>query len=244
MDSNTNQQKIALITGAADRVGKAIALHLANAGYDIGIHYRTSEDQANQTKKEVEVLGRKAYLFKADLANPAEIEGMFQQLSQITAHLDVLINSAAIMPRSDLMKITWQDWDAILNTNLRAVWLVSRHAVAFMENKGVMINISDTGADLHWTGYGAYGISKYALNELTCLMAKQLGPSIRVCAIAPGLLMKPEDMKQQEWDKLAARVPMHSAGDLRSVMTTIDLLIANEYITGEIITLNGGASLG
>jgi pteridine reductase len=244
MDSYTNQKKFAFITGAADRVGKGIALHLANGGYDIGIHYRTSEAKANQTKKEVEALERKAYLFKADLANPAEIEGMFQQLSQITTRIDVLVNSAAIMPRSDLMKITWQDWDAILNTNLRAVWLVSRHAEAFMENKGVMINISDAGADLHWTGYGAYGISKYALNELTCLLAKQLAPSIRVCAIAPGLLMKSEDMTQGEWDKLAARVPMQSAGDLKSVMTTIDLLIANEYITGEIITLNGGASLG
>ena len=113
-----------------------------------------------------------------------------------------------------------------------------------MENKGVIINISDAGADLHWTGYGAYGISKYALNELTCLLARQLAPAIRVCGIAPGLLLKSVDMAPEEWDKLAARVPMQSAGDLGSVLKTIDLLIANEYITGEIITLNGGASLG
>lgn len=148
------------------------------------------------------------------------------------------------MPKSDLMKISWEDWDRIINVNLRAAWLVSRQAVAFMRKKGVIINISDAGADLHWTGYGAYGISKYALNELTRLLARQLAPAIRVCGIAPGLLMKADETTQEEWDKLAERVPMQSAGDIKSLLATIDLLISNEYITGEIITLNGGASLG
>ena len=244
MITNTNQQKFAFITGAADRVGRAIALHLAETGYDVGIHYYTSEDQAAHTQREIESLGRKSFIVKADLANPTEIENMFREVSQNNTYIDVLVNSAAIMPRSDLMKISWQEWDQIFNVNLRAAWLISRNAVDFMQDKGVIINISDAGADLHWTGYGAYGISKYALNELTCLIARQLAPAIRVCGIAPGLLLKSEEMTQEEWVKLAARVPMQSAGDIESLMTTIDMLIANEYITGEIITLNGGASLG
>lgn len=244
MISNSNHKKFALITGAATRVGKAIALHLAETGYDIGIHYRNSEIHAIETKLEIEALGRRAFIVKADLSNPYEIESMYQQLSQTTKHIDVLVNSAAIMPQSDLMKISWQEWDQIFNTNLRAAWLVSQQAVAFMSSNGVIINISDAGADLHWTGYGAYGISKFALNELTCLLARQLAPAIRVCGIAPGLLLKNDEMNQKEWDKLAARVPMQSAGDIKSLMATIDLIITNEYITGEIITLNGGASLG
>ena len=239
-----SDKKIALITGGAHRVGKAIAIHLAKSGYDIGIHYGTSEDQAVETKNEIEALGRQAALFKADLEDPDAIENMFHSFSQQYSHLDVLINSAAVMPKSDLMKISWEDWDRIINVNLRAAWLVSRQAVAFMRKKGVIINISDAGADLHWTGYGAYGISKYALNELTRLLARQLAPAIRVCGIAPGLLMKADETTQEEWDKLAERVPMQSAGDIKSLLATIDLLISNEYITGEIITLNGGASLG
>jgi len=244
MISNTREQKFALITGAADRVGRAIALHLAETGFDVGIHYYTSEDQAAHTQREIESLGRKAFIIKANLANPTDIENMFKELSQNNAHINVLVNSAAIMPRSDLMKISWLEWDQIFNVNLRSAWMVSRNAVDFMQDKSLIINISDAGADLHWTGYGAYGISKYALNELTCLLARQFAPAIRVCGIAPGLLLKSAEMTQEEWVKLAARVPMQSAGDIESIMKTIDMLIANEYITGEIITLNGGASLG
>ena len=244
MNSIINDRKFALVTGGANRVGKAIALHLAETGYDIGIHYRTSEDQAVQTKSEIEALGRRAFLVKADVTNPLDIEGMFQQLNQNIAHIDVLVNSAAIMPKSDLLKISWQEWDQIFNINLRAAWLISRQVVAFMPTKGVIINISDAGVDLHWTGYGAYGISKYALNELTCILARQLAPAIRVCGIAPGLLLKPDEMPVEEWDKLATRIPMQSAGDVKSLLATLDLLITNEYITGEIITLNGGDSLG
>ena len=169
MISNTREQKFALITGAADRVGRAIALHLAETGFDVGIHYYTSEDQAAHTQREIESLGRKAFIIKANLANPTDIENMFKELSQNNAHINVLVNSAAIMPRSDLMKISWQEWDQILNVNLRAAWLVSRNAVDFMQDKSLIINISDAGADLHWTGYGAYGISKYALNRINLL---------------------------------------------------------------------------
>ena len=114
MISNTHQQKFAFITGAADRVGRAIALHMAETGYDVGIHYRTSEEKAIQTQREIEALGRRAFIFKANLANPDEIKSMFKQLSQNNSHIDVLVNSAAIMPRSDLMKISWHDWDQVL----------------------------------------------------------------------------------------------------------------------------------
>jgi pteridine reductase len=148
------------------------------------------------------------------------------------------------MPISDLMKISNEEWDEIININLRAVWLISRRASEMMTDGGVIINMIDGGAKLHWTGYGVYGISKVALNELTMLLARQLAPKIRVCGIAPGLLMKSENMPQEEWDKLAERVPMKSAGDTSAVVETLDLLIDNGYITGEIITLNGGASLG
>ncbi len=244
MKNDLKKEKLALVTGGANRVGKEIALHLAKGGFDVAIHYFSSEEAAYQTKDEIESLGRKAFILRADLGNPVEIEKLFQQLAYQARSIDVLVNSAAVMPKSDLMKITWQEWDRIFNINLRAAWLMSSNSAGMMEDGGVIINISDAGADLHWTGYGAYGISKLALNEMTRLLAKQLAPAIRVCGIAPGLLLKPSDMPNEDWERLAARVPMKSAGDLSALLATIDLLIANDYITGEIITLNGGASLG
>ncbi len=237
-------QKLALVTGAAHRVGRELALHLARRGFDIALHYGKSEEEAKHTSQEIEVLGRHVMLLKADLANPAEIEVLFHTLRQKAESLDVLVNSAAVMPRSDLLKITWQEWDDVFAVNLRAAWLMARHASQLMHSGGVILNISDAGADLHWTGYGAYGLSKFALNELTRLLARQLAPAIRVCGIAPGLLLKAEEMPQAEWERLAARVPMKSAGDVQGLLDAVDLLLANEYITGETITLNGGASLG
>jgi len=239
-----NSNKFALVTGGARRVGKAIALHLANMGFDVGIHYGHSEGEAAQTRSEIEAEGRTAELYCADLVDPDAISRMFTEIAKKHKTIDVLVNSAAVMPRSDLQVIGWQEWDRILNVNLRAPWLVSVQAAGLMKNGGVILNISDAGAGLHWTGYGAYAISKQGLNELTCLLAKELAPKIRVCGIAPGLLLKPEDMPGAEWERLAAKVPMQGAGDLASLLATVDLLIENGYITGETITLNGGASLG
>lgn len=242
--SPQKSQKFALVTGAAKRVGKVIAIHLSESGYDIGIHFSNSKEDAIQTQKEVQTIGRKALLLQADLTKPDEINEMFKQLSRAGVELKVLINSAAIIPRSDLMKITWQGWDQVMNSNLRSVWLMCQQAAQAMKKGGVILNISDAGVELLWTGYGAYLVSKTGVNELTRIMARQLAPAIRVCGIAPGLLLKSPELTDEEWDKLAQRVPMQSAGDIHSFLATIDLLINNDYITGEIITLNGGASLG
>lgn len=244
MTTIKKSKKNALVTGGARRVGKAIALHLARSGYDVGVHYETSAEDAFKTKMEIESLGQKCFLYKADLSNPAEIETMFLEISTNVSLIDILVNSAAVMPKSDLMKISPNEWDEIIDINLRAPWLLSVKAAAMMNTGGVILNISDAGAEMHWTGYGAYGISKYGLNELTRLLAKQLAPEVRVNGIAPGLLLRAEEMSVEDWNKLAGRVPMQSEGDFESLMATIDLLISNGYITGEIITLNGGASLG
>lgn len=243
-NNKTYPGKFALVTGAAARVGKATALHLAEVGYDIGLHWFTSQSEAESTRSEIEGLGRKVYLLQADLRQPLEIEKMFSKVGETGVNMTLLVNSASVMPRSDLMEINWQEWDDIINLNLRAVWLMSQQAARVMNPGGLVLNISDGGATQQWTGYGAYVISKNGVNALTKLLAKQLAPTLRVNAIAPGLLLKPPSMTDKEWQKLAERVPMLSAGDMEGFISTIDLLISNEYITGEIITLNGGDTLG
>ncbi len=243
-ETKNKPSKFALVTGAAARVGRAIALHLAELGYDIGLHWNTSRLEVENTRLAIKGMGRKADLFQADLREPKEIEKMFNEMRETGVNLNLLVNSASIMPRSDLMQITWQEWDDVFNINLRAVWLMCQFAGRVMQQGGLILNISDAGATQQWTGYGAYVISKTGVNAVTRLMAKQLAPAVRVNGIAPGLLLKPAAMTVEEWQKLAERVPMRSAGDMESFLSTIDLLIENEYITGETITLNGGDTLG
>lgn len=141
------------------------------------------------------------------------------------------------------MKIEIEDWDKIMNLNTRSVWLTTRESALRMRDGGVVINISDVGARKNWTGYGVYVVSKAAVETLTRLMARQLAPAVRVNAIAPGLLLRSSDLSEKEWQALIDRVPMKKAGDSRQFLATLDFLLDNEYITGEIITLAGGNQL-
>jgi pteridine reductase len=239
-----NSPTLALVTGASKRLGREIALNLARKGYSIGLHYFRSTFEAESTKREIEALGSRVVLLKADLRDPKAIVTLFEEIEETKIELGLLVNSAAIMPKSDLLTIAFEEWENVMNSNLRSVWLCSQQAVPLMKEGGLILNISDVGADQSWTQYGAYVISKAGVNTLTRILAKQLAPKIRVCGIAPGLLMRSPNMKNEEWDQLASKVPMKSAGDLSSFFATIDLLIENGYITGETIKLDGGSSLG
>lgn len=242
MDTD-KEMPLAMITGAARRVGKLIALHLARQGYAIGLHYHSSLTEAQKTANEIRSIGVPVYLLGADLTREQEINDLFKQIDEIQHPFKVLVNSAAVMMRSDLMKIEIKDWEKIMSLNIRSVWLTSREAALRMKTGGTIINISDVGARKNWTGYGAYVISKAAVETLTRLMARQLAPSIRVNAIAPGLLLRGSDLNEEEWQALIDRVPMKKAGDSQQFLAALDFLLNNEYITGEIITLAGGYQL-
>ncbi len=241
--SANRDKPLALVTGAARRVGKLIALHLARQGYAIGLHFNTSVTEAQKTAEEIRSIGVPAYLLAADLTSEKEINDLFEKIDNIQHPIKVLVNSAAVMKQSDLMKINIDDWEKIMNLNMRSVWLTSRESALRMQTGGSIINISDVGARKNWTGYGAYTISKSAVETLTRLMARQLAPSIRVNAIAPGLMLRGSDLSEEEWQTLIDRIPLKKAGNPQQLLATLDFLISNEYITGEIITLAGGYQL-
>lgn len=234
---------LAIVTGAARRIGRLIALHLAHKGFAIGLHYFTSESEAESTAGEIRNCGVPVFLLKADLTDSQEIEDLFNRLDKIHHPLRVLINSAAIMQESDLMKITPGEWDKVISLNLRSVWLTSREAARRMQTGGSIINLSDVGAHKNWTRYGAYAISKSAVETLTRTLAVQLAPGIRVNAIAPGLVMRDGKTSEELWQVLVKKVPMNRQADTNQLLETLDFLLSNEYITGEIITLAGGYQL-
>jgi len=230
--------KIALVTGSARRVGRLIALELAKIGWDLLIHYNSSKEIALSTAGEIQKMGVNAYLIHADLSNPAEINSMFSEAAQI-GRIDLLVNSASQMITSPFNSVTVPEWDAMMNLNLRAPLLCSQLAFQQMNEGGLIINISDASAHQIWRYNAVYGLSKSSLNHLTVMLADSFKPKVRVNAIAPGLLLQPEDMSNESWMSLMQKIGKEQVSPL-ALSNALSLLIDDSSITGEVIQLPGG----
>jgi NAD(P)-dependent dehydrogenase (short-subunit alcohol dehydrogenase family) len=238
-------QPLALVTGGAHRLGKAFALTLARMGYSIALHYHSAEKQALQTKAEIESFGAEVYLLKADLTQPDQIQSMFSQLDFILhpSSFTLLVNSASLMPVGNPRDLDLQDWDSALDLNLRAPFLLAQQAAKRMTSGGLIVNISDIGAQKAWSRYPSYSVSKAGLESLTKLLARAFAPTIRVNAIAPGLVLPSDVVTQEKWNQLVEKLPLKRAATLDEITYTLQFLINNEYITGQTIVVDGGYSL-
>lgn len=236
---------LALVTGGAQRLGKAFALTLARMGYSIALHYHKSEAAAQQAKTELETLGVQVYLFRADLTQPDQIQALFSAFDANlrTLTFNLLVNSASLMPVGNPRNLELQDWDSALDLNLRAPFLLAQQAAKRMTGGGLIVNISDVGAQKAWSRYPSYAVSKAGLESLTKLLARSLAPGIRVNAIAPGLVLPSDVVTPEQWDKLVERLPLKRPATLDEITSVLEFLIRNEYITGQIIVVDGGYSL-
>ena len=230
---------LALVTGAAHRLGKVFALALAQEGYDLFLHYHRSKDAALQTKAEIESLGRNGTLARADLTDPAQITSLFSGIET----LDVLVNSAAFMPGGNLDGLSIETWDTSLDLNLRAPFLLSQAASQKMMEGGLIVNITDVGAQKAWSRYPSYTVSKAALESLTRVLARALAPQIRVNAIAPGFVLQSDIVPAEEWERLLKRVPLKRPARPEEIASALVFLLHNEYMTGQTIVVDGGYSL-
>jgi pteridine reductase len=238
-----DEHPLALVTGAAHRLGKAFALTLARRGYAILLHYHTSREKAEQTAAAIKAFGVPVHLVQANLTDPAGIDSLFTFADSLPHKLKVLVNSAAVMQKKDLRTITVNDWDTTLDLNLRAPFLLGQAAAKRMTAGGLIVNVSDVGAEKLWTGYPAYVISKSALDTLTRLMAKTYAPAIRVNAIAPGLVLPSENVTPEEWEKLVQRLPLQRPASVGEVAAALEFLLKNESVTGQTVVVDGGYSL-
>jgi pteridine reductase len=230
---------LALVTGAAHRLGKAFALTLANAGYDIVLHYNSSSDEAIQTKTEIESLSRTVTLIQADLTDPEQIQSLVSNLQS----LKVLVNSAAYMPSGNVNALTLENWDTSLDLNLRAPFLLAQECAKKMTDGGLIVNITDVGAQKTWSRYPSYTVSKAALESLTKILARALAPKIRVNAIAPGFVLQSDIVPAEEWERLIGRIPLKRPARAEEITSALEFLLKNEYITGQTIVVDGGYSL-
>lgn len=236
-------RSLALVTGGAQRLGKAFALSLARMGFAIGLHYRNSAQEAFQTKKEIEALGVPVYLLRADLTKPEKINKLFEIVREFDEPLKALVNSAAVMPVGHPKDLPLEDWDAALDLNLRAPFLMAQEAARLMTEGGLIVNVSDIGANKAWSRYPSYAVSKSALESLTKVLARAFAPKIRVNAIAPGLVLQSDVVTPEEWDRLVQRLPLKRPARTEEITSALEFLIHNEYVTGQTIVVDGGYSL-
>ena len=230
---------LALVTGAAHRLGKAFALTLARLGYDIVLHYHSSSDEALQTQVEIESLSRNVFLVQADLTNPSELDFLLSTFHS----LDVLVNSAAFMPHGNVDALTLENWDTALDLNLRAPFLLAQACASKMTDGGLIVNITDVGAQKAWSRYPSYTVSKAALESLTKILARALAPKIRVNAIAPGFVLQSDIVPAEEWERLIGRIPLKRPARTEEITSALEFLIQNQYVTGQTIVVDGGYSL-
>jgi len=230
---------LALVTGAAHRLGKSFALTLARLGYDILLHYHSSVEEALQTRLEIESLSRSVTLAQADLTDPTEIQSLISNLE----HLNILVNSAAFMPKGKVDSLTLENWDTTLDLNLRAPFLLAQESAKKMTDGGLIVNISDVGAQKAWSRYPSYTVSKAALESLTKILARALAPKVRVNAIAPGFVLQSDIVSAEEWERLIGRIPLKRPARTEEITSALEFLISNQYITGQTIVVDGGYSL-
>src|SRR3990172_4055933 len=230
---------LALVTGAAHRLGKVFALTLARHGFDILLHYHRSLDAALQTQAEILTVGRRVILAPADLTDPVQISSLLSKVES----LSVLVNSAAFMPIGNTENLSIENWDASLDLNLRAPFLLAQACARKMTEGGLIVNITDVGAKKAWSRYPSYSVSKAALESLTKILARALAPKIRVNAIAPGLVLQSDIVSDEEWQRLINRIPLKRPARSEEIASALEFLLKNEYITGQTIVVDGGYSL-
>jgi pteridine reductase len=242
--TNRLEGKVALVTGSARRLGRAIVLNLAAQGADAVVHYHHSGAEAKEVVSEIRRMGRRAICVAADLGKKANIERLVGQAEKEFGRLDILINNASNFLHTQFVATTEEIWDAALDVNLKAPFFCAQAAAPpLRKSRGVIINLSDVGGLLGWTGYIPHCVSKAGIIMLTRALAKELAPEVRVNAIAPGTISMEGDPENWERDYVE-RTPLRRSGTTEDVTAAVSFLVHAPFVTGQVLVLDGGRTLG
>ncbi len=240
--------QVAVVTGAAHRVGKAIALELARAGVHVLVHYFHSPSEVVKgTLHDIKSFGVDAFPVQADLSTPEGVAAVFDAVREHFGRLDILVNSASNFQRRTLLEVSLDDWRQTIDTNLTAPFLCTQHAIRMMREKtppgGVIVNILDRGALEPWVEFAHHGISKAGLLALTKVTAAGYGPDIRANAVIPGLVLKSAGSDELRWQQAAQKTPLERSGTAEDVARAVVYLASEDFLTGTVLHVDGGASL-
>ncbi len=236
-----------MITGSAKRIGAQCARMLHADGCDLFLHYRSSKQQVLQLYDELNAIRPgSAKIIQADLLNMAELSLMAKEVKSVWGQLDVLINNASEFYPRQVQKVTEQEWDELLGSNLKApFFLAQKFSGLLSENKGCIVNIIDIHAERGLKGYPVYSIAKAGLAAMTKVLAKELGPEIRVNGVSPGAILWPENqMLEAEKAEILQRVALRRSGEPDDIAKAVSFLVFGaNYVTGQIISVDGGRTL-
>jgi pteridine reductase len=237
------QGKVALVTGAARRIGRSLALSLAEAGASVAITWRDSEAEAAQTVADLQALGVQALALRAELRDPAQVRAAVEAAAARFSRLDILVNNAGRYETAALESLTVEQWDAMFETNTRAPFLAAQAAYPHLKAAhGRIINIGSLGGLHPWPTHAHYCTSKAALHMLTRTMSKAWAPEISVNCVAPGMIVNGE--VAEEFEHFARRTPMRRNGSAEDVAAAVLFFATGpHFITGQILSVDGGLGL-
>lgn len=234
--------KVMLVTGAARRVGRAIAVRLAGDGCRVAVHYRSSAEDAARTVEACEAAGAQAFAICADLANASAANTLVAEVLDRWGRLDGLVNNASTFEHMTVGTFDLEKWDQTLRINTTAPLLLTLAArEALRQARGRVVNISDVAVSRPWPDHLAYMVSKGALDTLTRVLARALAPDVTVVGVAPGVAEWPPHYDDQTRARLTARIPLQRAGTPADIANMVHYLMdKGDYISGAIIPIDGG----
>jgi NAD(P)-dependent dehydrogenase (short-subunit alcohol dehydrogenase family) len=238
--------KTALVTGGAVRVGKAITLALAREGANVIINYNSSADAAEETKQEAEALGVKGLIVQADVGDYQQVKDLVSKGVNRFGGIDILVNSASLWRQTPFPMNDLEDWHLITNILINGSFYCANEIAPLMlkAGQGEIINIIDLSAFEPWPNFIAHSVGKSALLALSRQLALELAPNVKVNAIAPGPVLPPSDYSQARIDKTAQRTLLNRWGTAEDIAKTALFFIQSDYITGEVLSVDGGERFG
>jgi NAD(P)-dependent dehydrogenase (short-subunit alcohol dehydrogenase family) len=239
------KDSVVLITGAATRVGREVALALARNGAHISFSYYLPEEPWEQTQREIEGCGVNSLAMPTEIRDAAQVKRLIKATVEKFGHVDVLINSASVWLKAPFLQITEEEWDLALDVNLKGPFLTSQAVAPYMleQKEGLILNITDLSAFQVWPGNTHHAASKAGLVSLTKYMAFELAPHVRVNAIAPGTVLLPENASPEKATWATDKSVLKRVGSPQDVANLVKFLITNDFITGSVYFVDGGRSL-
>ena len=240
--AKTLEGQVALVTGVNKRIGRSISLRLAAEGASVAVNYRGAKLDADAVVREITAAGGKAVAIQADVTKRAEVEKLFAAAEKGFGRLDILVNNAGEFFAAKFEELTDEQWDGILDINLKSQFLCAQAAAKIMkrQGRGRIVNLSSLGGMLPWPSYTHYCVSKAGSIMLTRCLARALGPEILVNSIAPGTIQFPGEAPDEDYIQ---RVPLHRTGTGDDIASAVMYLVTSDFVTGQILAVDGGRLL-
>ena len=236
--------QVALVTGSAKRIGRSVALRLASEGANVVVNYRGSKDEAEEVVEQIAAMGRRSIAIQADVSRKKDVTALFNAVEEEFGRMDILVNNAGMFFPAKFEELTEEQWDRILDTNLKSQFLCSQAAAPMLRRsgRGRIINFASLGGLLAWPAYTHYCVSKAGVIMLTRCLARALAPEITVNAIAPGTISFPGDAPELAEDFIQ-RAPLRRTGTPKDIEDTVVYLAQSGFVTGQVMVVDGGRSL-